>query len=104
MKPRITIVTFGVDDLERSLEFDRDGLGLQTEAASSAGSFEHGEVAFFDLETELKLALWPRATSLTIEGSPSNHPARQISSSPTMSTANRKWTRLWNRRSGQARG
>jgi catechol 2,3-dioxygenase-like lactoylglutathione lyase family enzyme len=28
MKPRITVMTVGVDDLERSLTFYRDGLGL----------------------------------------------------------------------------
>lgn len=29
MKPRITALTIGVDDLERSIAFYRDGLGLQ---------------------------------------------------------------------------
>jgi catechol 2,3-dioxygenase-like lactoylglutathione lyase family enzyme len=31
MKPRITVLTIGVDDLERSLKFYRDGLGLKTD-------------------------------------------------------------------------
>ena len=31
MQPRITVVTIGVDDLERALHFYRDGLGLATE-------------------------------------------------------------------------
>lgn len=31
MKPRITLLTLGVDDLERALRFYRDGLGLKTE-------------------------------------------------------------------------
>ena len=31
MKPCITVLTLGVDDLQRSLEFYRDGLGLETE-------------------------------------------------------------------------
>jgi len=31
MKPRITVITIGVDDLERSVRFYRDGLGLQTQ-------------------------------------------------------------------------
>ena len=30
MKPRLSVLTLGVDDLERSLRFYRDGLGLQT--------------------------------------------------------------------------
>jgi hypothetical protein len=59
MKPRITLVTLGVDDLERSLRFYRDGLGLKTEGIVGK-QFEHGAVAFFDLQAGLKLALWPR--------------------------------------------
>src|SRR5688500_12723434 len=31
MKPRITVFTVRVDDLERALRFYRDGLGLRTE-------------------------------------------------------------------------
>lgn len=61
MKPRVTIVTLGVNDLEKSLEFYRDGLGLQTEGIIGR-EFEHGAVAFFDLENGMKLALWPRAS------------------------------------------
>ncbi|MGP1680490.1 MAG: VOC family protein [Burkholderiales bacterium] len=59
MKPRITVVTLGVGDLERSLKFYRDGLGLKTEGIVGR-EFEHGAVAFFDLQHGLKLALWPR--------------------------------------------
>lgn len=59
MKPRITVVTIGVDDLERSLRFYRDGLGLSTEGIVGA-EFEHGAVVFIDLQPGLRLALWPR--------------------------------------------
>ena len=59
MKPRITVITVCVDDLERSLRFYRDGLGLKTEGIIGT-EFEHGAVAFFDLQAGLKLALWPR--------------------------------------------
>lgn len=59
MKPRITIITLGVDDLERAVQFYREGLGLQTEGIIGK-EFEHGAVAFFDLQSGLKLALWPR--------------------------------------------
>jgi catechol 2,3-dioxygenase-like lactoylglutathione lyase family enzyme len=59
MKPRITVMTIGVDDLERSLQFYRDGLGLKT-AGIIGKEFEHGAVAFFDLQSGLKLAIWPR--------------------------------------------
>lgn len=61
MKPRISVITLGVDDLERALHFYRDGLGLQTEGIIGK-EFEHGAVAFFDLQAGLKLALWPRAS------------------------------------------
>ncbi len=59
MKPRITVITITVDDLERSLRFYRDGLGLPTEGIFGK-EFEHGAVAFFDLQAGLKLAIWPR--------------------------------------------
>ena len=59
MKPRITLITLGVDDLERAGHFYRDGLGLKTEGIVGK-DFEHGAVAFFELQSGLKLALWPR--------------------------------------------
>ena len=59
MKPRITIITIGVDDLERSLRFYRDGLDLPTEGIVGA-EFEYGAVVFIELQSGLRLALWPR--------------------------------------------
>lgn len=59
MKPRITVITIGVDDLERSLRFYRDGLGFPTEGIVGT-EFERGAVAFFDLQPGLMLAAWPR--------------------------------------------
>lgn len=59
MKPRITVITLGVDDLEASLEFYRDGLGLPTQGIVGK-EFERGAVAFFDLDAGVKLAIWPR--------------------------------------------
>jgi catechol 2,3-dioxygenase-like lactoylglutathione lyase family enzyme len=55
MKPRITLLTIGVDDLERSLRFYRDGLGLKTEGIVGK-QYAHGAVAFFDLQPGLKQA------------------------------------------------
>jgi catechol 2,3-dioxygenase-like lactoylglutathione lyase family enzyme len=60
MKPRVTLITLGVDDLERALAFYRDGLGLPTKGIVGT-EFEHGAVAFFDLQPGLQLAIWPRA-------------------------------------------
>jgi uncharacterized protein len=58
MKPRITLLTIGVDDLERSLAFYKTGLGLPTQGIVGR-EFEHGAVAFFDLNG-VKLAIWRR--------------------------------------------
>ena len=59
MKPKITILTLGVDDLERSVKFYHDGLGLPTKGIVGT-QFEHGAVAFFELEAGMKLAVFPR--------------------------------------------
>ncbi len=59
MKPRISVITLGVDDLDASVRFYRDGLGLQTEGIMGR-EFEYGAVAFFNLQAGLKLALYPR--------------------------------------------
>ena len=59
MKPRITVITLGVDDLERSLCFYRDGLGFPTNGIIGQ-EFEFGAVVFIDLQPGLRLALWPR--------------------------------------------
>jgi catechol 2,3-dioxygenase-like lactoylglutathione lyase family enzyme len=61
MKPHITIITLGVDDLERSLSFYRDGLGLPTQGIIGQ-EVEYGAVVFFELQHGVKLALWPRAS------------------------------------------
>jgi catechol 2,3-dioxygenase-like lactoylglutathione lyase family enzyme len=65
MKPFIKVITLGVDDLERSLAFYRDGLGLPTEGIVGT-EFEHGAVVFFQRRHGLFLALWPK-TSLAAE-------------------------------------
>jgi uncharacterized protein len=61
MNPHITVITLGVADLERSVAFYRDGLGLQTQGIVGK-EFENGAVAFFNLQAGLKLALWPRSS------------------------------------------
>jgi catechol 2,3-dioxygenase-like lactoylglutathione lyase family enzyme len=57
MKPRISVLTIGVADLDRALAFYRDGLGLPTEGIIGR-EFEHGAVAFFTLSGGLRLAIW----------------------------------------------
>ena len=61
MKPRIKVITLGVDDLEKSLAFYRDGMGLPTEGIIGT-EFEDGAVAFFNMNDDLILALFPRGS------------------------------------------
>lgn len=65
MKPRLSVITLGVDDLERALAFYRDRLGLSTDGIIGQ-EFENGAVVFIDLAGGMKLALFPRA-SLAID-------------------------------------
>lgn len=74
MKPRITLITLGVDDLEASLAFYRDGLGLETQGIIGT-EFEYGAVVFFDLESGLKLALYPRKSLSQDSGLPAGQPS-----------------------------
>jgi hypothetical protein len=60
VRPRVTVITLGVDNLEKSLAFYRDGLGLPTKGIVGR-EFEHGAVAFFDLQHGVRLAIWPRS-------------------------------------------
>ncbi|HJQ53822.1 MAG TPA: VOC family protein [Gemmatimonadaceae bacterium] len=73
MRPRLTVLTLGVDDLERAVKFYRDGLGWPTEGIFGQ-EFEHGAVAFFDLQGGLKLAVWPRASIAHDTGLPRGTP------------------------------
>ncbi|ANQ86883.1 VOC family protein [Azoarcus olearius] len=74
MKPRITVLTLGVDDLERALHFYRDGLGLTTDGIVG-DEFEHGAVVFIDLQAGLRLALWPRQSIAHDSGLPVSAPS-----------------------------
>lgn len=61
MKSRINVITIGVNDLEKSLAFYRDGLGLPTKGIVGE-EFEDGAVVFFEMNDNLTLALYPRAS------------------------------------------
>lgn len=58
MKPRVTVITLGVDDLESAVAFYR-ALGLETKGIVGE-EYDHGAVAFFDLQPGLRLAVWLR--------------------------------------------
>lgn len=69
MKPRISLITLGVNDLERAISFYRDGMGLPTEGIVGTG-FEHGAVAFFELHGGLRLGLFGQDNLLRDAGLP----------------------------------
>jgi catechol 2,3-dioxygenase-like lactoylglutathione lyase family enzyme len=66
MEPHINVITLAVDDLDRSLAFYRDGLGLSTPgvvASEFVGDDDSpdGAVVMFDVGDGLTLALYPRS-------------------------------------------
>jgi uncharacterized protein len=65
MKPSIKVLTLGVGDLDKSVAFYRDGLGLKTDGIIGQ-EFDHGAVAFFNMSSGMILALYPTA-SLSID-------------------------------------
>ena|SRR5437867_1192167 len=69
MNPHITLLTLAVDDLERAVAFYRDGLGFRTKGIIGE-ELENGAVAFFNLQSGLKLALWPRKSLAADSGLP----------------------------------
>jgi catechol 2,3-dioxygenase-like lactoylglutathione lyase family enzyme len=69
MRPAITVLTLAVTDLDRSLRFYRDGLGLETEGIFGE-EFENGAVVFFHLNGGLILALWPHQSMANVSGVP----------------------------------
>lgn len=73
MKPRVTMITLAVNDLERAVRFYRDGLGFPSPGIIGT-EFAHGAVAFFDLQPGLKLAVWPRASLSHDSGLPIGDP------------------------------
>ena len=74
MRPRITVITVGVDNLERALRFYRDGLGLPTQGIVGT-EVDHGAVAFFDLQAGVQLAIWPRKSIAHDSGLPESAPS-----------------------------
>ena len=74
MEPRITILTLGVDDLDRSLAFYREGLGLPSQGIVGQ-EFAHGAVAFFELRGGVRLALFPRSSIARDAGVPLGPPS-----------------------------
>ncbi len=75
MEPRITVITLGVADLDRAVAFYREGLGLSTDGIVGK-EFEYGAVAFFELQSGIRLALWPHDSIAHDAGVESAAPCR----------------------------
>ena len=65
MNPSLHVITLAVDDLERSLAFYRDGLGLESsgvigEEWTDEVTGAKGATALFELDGGLILSLYPR--------------------------------------------
>jgi len=74
MHPHVTVITLAVADLERAVGFYRDGLGFPTEGIVGL-QYEYGACAFFELQSGLKLALWPRQSLAFDTGLPLRAPS-----------------------------
>jgi uncharacterized protein len=74
MKPRITVLTIGVDNLEKSYEFYHNGLGLASKGIVGT-KFEHGAIAFFELQNGMQLAIYPRKHLALDAGIPMSAPS-----------------------------
>ncbi|WP_404399545.1 VOC family protein [Idiomarina seosinensis] len=59
MQPIISVITLAVDDLVQATKFYHQGLGLPTKGVVGEPE-QDTQVAFFKLNNNLKLALWPR--------------------------------------------
>ena len=57
MKAYISVITLAVNNLEQSLKFYCEGLGLHSEGILGQ-EYEYGAVAFIELQSDIKLALW----------------------------------------------
>jgi uncharacterized glyoxalase superfamily protein PhnB len=100
MNPDITLLTLGVDDLQRAVVFYRDGLGWATQGIVGA-EFENGAVAFFQLRSGLKLALWPRK-SLSADSGLAPQPTSALEFSIGHNVASRHEVDAVMRQAGQA--
>jgi uncharacterized protein len=79
MEPHIDVITLAVGDLDRSLAFYRDGLGLETSGVTATEFVDDethaaGAIAMFRLRGGLVLALYPRGELAKDAGVPLGPP------------------------------
>ena len=88
MEPRISIITLGVTDLARSVEFYRDGLGLPLVDENTES------IAFFQSRGTW-LALHPRESLAANAGVATEGSGFSGVTLPTTSARGRRWTLCW---------
>jgi predicted lactoylglutathione lyase len=76
MRARINIITLAVDDLEKSMQFYRDGLGLPTKGIQE-GFSDH---VLFEMENGLSFVLFLRSETAKL----ANQPVTQKSSAESI--------------------
>ena len=74
MRPHINVITLSVGDLDKSLAFYRDGLGLKTQGIMGE-EWDNGAVIFFHMDDDLILALYPRASLVKDAHVPASRPS-----------------------------
>ncbi len=80
MKSRINVITLAVTDLDRSLRFYRDGLGLASRGIVGTEYVDEvtgaaGAIAMFELDDGLILTLYPRSELAKDANVPSRPPS-----------------------------
>lgn len=74
MRPHINVITLSVGDLDKSLAFYRDGMGLKTQGIMGK-EWDNGAVVFFHMDDDLILALYPRASLVKDANVPVSKPS-----------------------------
>ena len=80
MKPRINVITLAVANLDRSLVFYQDGLGLPSKGIIGTefpgdATKAAGAIAFFELDGGLIFTLYPRPELAKDANLPNNQPS-----------------------------
>ena len=102
MQPRIHVITLAVSDLDRSLAFYRDGLGLESPGVIGTefpgdDTNPAGAVAMFQLDGGLILALYPRS-ELAKDAGVGKGPAKTVNSASATRCEHKRTSTVSSRR------
>ena len=100
MEPHIDVITLAVDDLDRSLAFYRDGLGLETTGVVATEFVDEetnaaGAIVIFHLRGGLVLALYPRSELAKDADIPVGPPKTGELSIGHLVETEPRWMRCW---------